>query len=118
MSGADVVDRQVEAYNAHDLEGFLACYAADVVVRSGAGEILLDGIDAVRQQYGSWFRDMPDIRAEVLHRLVRGSWVVDDERVSAPGAGLTMEALVAYRLRDSVIDRVVLLTPPTDQQAP
>jgi hypothetical protein len=111
MTAEDVVGRQVAAYNDHDLEAFLACYAADVLITSGTGQILLEGIDAVRQRYGTWFHDMPDLRAEIVGRLSRGSWVVDDERASAPSAGLEVQALVAYHVRGNVIDRVALMTP-------
>lgn len=76
MSAADVVARQVEAYNAHDLEAFASCYADDVVVTSGAGDVLLSGIAALRQQYGEWFSQMQDLSAEVVQRLTRGAWVV------------------------------------------
>lgn len=111
MSAADVVARQVEAYNAHDLEAFASCYADDVVVTSGAGDVLLSGIAALRQQYGEWFSQMQDLRAEVVQRLTRGAWVVDDEYATAKSVEFSMRALVAYRVRNGVIDRVLLMSP-------
>ncbi len=108
MATADTVARQVDAYNAHDLDAFLACYADDVVVTSGEGEVMLEGIAAVRAQYDEWFTQLPGLHAEVHHRIVRGAWVVDDEHATAQG--LDVEALVAYHIRDDRIDRVVLMT--------
>jgi hypothetical protein len=104
----DVVARQVEAYNAADLEGFLACYAPSVVIRSGEGVVLNEGLDAMRATYGGWFGSLPGLHAEVLARLERGSWVVDEEHVTAEG--LDVRALVAYRVRDGLIDQVVIMT--------
>ena len=40
--------------------------------------------------------------------MERGSWVVDEEHVTAQG--LDMRALVAYRVRDDLIDQVVIMT--------
>jgi hypothetical protein len=114
MTAADTVSRQVAAYNAHDLEGYLACYADDVVVTSGDGEVLMEGLAAVREQYAVWFEQLPDLHAEVRHRLELGSWVVDDEHATA--TGLDLEALVGYHVRGDRIDRVVLMT--TEQEGP
>lgn len=114
MTAADIVARQAEAYNAHDLEAFLSCYADDVVVTSGDGDRLIGGIEAVRAQYGVWFSELPDLHAEVRNRLQLGSWVVDDEHATA--TGLDVEALVAYHVRGDRIDRVVLMTAESEGQ--
>ena len=52
----DVVDRQVAAYRGRDLERFLGCYAADVKIRDFDGTVLMDGLEAMRGQYGPLFR--------------------------------------------------------------
>jgi uncharacterized protein (TIGR02246 family) len=108
MAAADTVARQVDAYNAHDLEAFLSCYTDDVVITTGNGDVILDGINAVREQYAVWFTELPDLHAEVHVRLERGTWVVDDEHATA--TGLDLETLVAYHVTPGGIDRVVLMT--------
>jgi uncharacterized protein (TIGR02246 family) len=109
MAAADIVARQVDAYNAHDLEAFLACYTDDVVVTSGNGDLLLEGGEAVRDQYGVMFERLPDVQVTVRHRIELGAWVVDDEHVTA-AAGFEIEALVAYHVPGDHIDRVVVMT--------
>jgi uncharacterized protein (TIGR02246 family) len=108
MSASDTVARQVDAYNAHDLDAYLACYTDDVVVTTGHGDVLLEGIDAVREQYDEWFTQLAGLHADVHHRIERGDWVVDDEHAVAHG--LDVEALVAYHVLDGRIDRVVVMT--------
>jgi hypothetical protein len=108
MSASDTVARQVDAFNAHDLEGYLACYAADVLVTTGHGEVLLEGIDAVREQYDEWFTQLAGLHSTVHHRIERGDWVVDDEHATADV--LDVEAMVAYHVTDDRIDRVVVMT--------
>jgi len=108
VSASDVVARQAEAYNAHDLEGFLACFAPDVVIRSGDGTVLTEGIDAMRTTYDGWFQSLAGLRAETIDRVEHGPWVVDKEHVTAQG--LDMEGLLAYRVRNGLIDRVVMMT--------
>jgi len=62
----------------------------------------------MRATYAEWFGSLPGLRAEVVNRVERGSWVVDEEHVTAQG--LDMRALVAYRVRDDLIDQVVIMT--------
>jgi hypothetical protein len=104
----EVVDRQVEAYNAQDLESFVACYSAEVTIRDGHGRVLMSGLDAVRREYGEWFAAHPEVHVEVVGRLVSDAWVVDHERITV-GDGV-MSALVGYHVAEGVIEAVVLLS--------
>jgi hypothetical protein len=106
-----VVDRQLEAYNSHDLESFLACYSRDVTIRDRHGEVLMSGVDAVRGEYADWFAAHPDVRAEVTSRLVSGALVVDEELITMTGS--VISALVCYHVADGVIDAVLLLSEAT-----
>src|SRR5215468_9740376 len=92
----DAVDRQVAAYRDRDLERFLGCYATDVKVRDFDGNVLMDGLEAVRGQYGPAFRNSPQLQVDIPRRIVAGF---------PP----TMHAAVIYRVRDGLIHDVVLL---------
>jgi hypothetical protein len=107
MSAAEVVSRQVEAYNARDLDRFLACYSPGVVIRSGDGTVLMQGHDAMREAYGERFAQ-GGLHAEILNRVELGSWVVDEEHVTAED--LDLRAVVAYEVGDALIERVVMIT--------
>lgn len=105
-AGADtpevVVERQLAAYNAHDLEAFLATYAEDVELERG-DEVFV-GIEAMRARYGPIFA-AGRCRAVISARMRQGEWIVDHE--TAYGLGPEpVEVLVAYRVRGGVIDRV------------
>ena len=102
------VQRQLDAYNAHDLEGFLACYATDVVIRHGNGEVLTSGHEQLRADYGQLFEQQPDVHAVVVNRVQAGEWVVDEERVTMRGREL--HALVGYRVDGDLIRDVVMMT--------
>ena len=103
------VQRQLEAFNAHDLDGFVACYATDVVIRHGDGRELIRGHDGMRGFYGPFIND-PALHAEVANRLQSGDWVVDEEHtVWTDGRA---DALVAYEVRDGLIQTMVMLGGP------
>ncbi|MFI5529420.1 nuclear transport factor 2 family protein [Kitasatospora sp. NPDC051853] len=102
----EVVERQLTAYNAHDLDAFAATYAEDVVVtRRGADP--LRGREALREVYAGQFA-AARCRAEILGRLTEGEWVVDHELAHGVAAD-PVRVLVAYRVRDGLIDRVDFL---------
>jgi hypothetical protein len=103
------VQQQLDAFNAHDLDGFIACYASDVVVRHGDGREILKGHDGMRGFYGPFIND-PKLHAEVVNRLHSGDWIVDEEHTVWTGGDV--QALVAYEVRDGLIHTMVMLGGP------
>ena len=108
----DVVDRQIAAFRGRDLERFLGFYAADITIRDFDGNVLMDGLAAMRGQYGPLFRDSPELAVEVPRRSVVGDFVIDEEQISGfnlDGFPSSMSAAVVYRVRDGLIQDVVLV---------
>lgn len=103
----DVVERQLAAYNAHDLDAFSATYAEDVrIARRDGSE--LHGRAQLREAYAGQFAQ-GRCRAEIAGRLAEGDWVVDHE-IAHGVADSPVRVLVAYRVRDGLIDRVEFLS--------
>ncbi len=70
-STAEVLaQRQLDAYNGHDLEAFVACYAPGVEVRTfpGAGPPDFAGHEALRARYGPMFEQGDPRRAPQANR--------------------------------------------------
>lgn len=111
-SVTDVIDRQIEAYLNRDVESFLACYAPESKITDLEGNVLMD-LDAMREQYGSLFRDSPDLTARIANRIVVGDVVIDEEEIHGvrrPGRPTDVHAAVAYHVSADKIDRVVFLS--------
>jgi hypothetical protein len=105
----DAVETQVQAYNSHDLEAFVSCYAEDVVVEDGDGNVLIRGRAGMRERYGRLFSESPSVQAEIPTRIRLGRYVVDEEHVTGRSGG-DLHAVVVYRLDDDgLIDRVLFL---------
>jgi hypothetical protein len=103
----DPVQAQVDAYNARDIDAFVAAYAEDVVIVDSSGRMIMSGQDTIREEYGVLFEASPDLRAEIVGRVSAGAWTVDHERVSRGEE--TRELLVAYLVADKLISRVMML---------
>ena len=109
---AELAARQLAAYNAADLEAFVACYHEDVRVLRGEEESLR-GREALRERYRGLFEDW-SFGAEVPQRLHLGQHCVDYEtwwRI-APDSDERMEGavLVRYMERDGLIGLVQFLS--------
>lgn len=102
---AELAQRQLDAYNAHDLEAFVACYHPQVEVRDfPAGTLRLDGIAAFRARYADVLA-RPGLRAEVVRRIAQGAVVIDEERVTGLREGV-VSAVALYEVEGDLIRRV------------
>ncbi|MFJ9517940.1 nuclear transport factor 2 family protein [Kitasatospora sp. NPDC101801] len=102
----EVVERQLTAYNNHDLDAFVATYAEDVTVHRADGN-RLEGRQALRDRYAGQFA-VGRCRAEIAGRFSEGNRVVDHE-IAHGLADQPVRLLVVYRVRDGLIDRVDFL---------
>jgi hypothetical protein len=102
----DIVQAQLDAYNAQDLDAHCACFADDVVSADLNGEITLRGIDAYRAKYRQVFADFPKNRVELAGRIVLGDTVIDHERVFRDGVTEAFQVLAIYTLAGGKIARV------------
>jgi hypothetical protein len=93
----DPVQAQLDAYNTHDVDAFLDCYAPEAVIRHADGRVLMRGHEEIRARYERLFADNPDVTAEVPTRIQAGDWVVDEEKA------------VGYEVRGDLIQSVVMM---------
>ena len=106
MNPAHLVQRQLDAYNARNLQAFVACYSPDVqVYRPPAAVAAMTGSAALADFYARHRFNLPDLHAELLNRMVLGNKVVDHERVSGVREQ-PFEAAVVYELDGAHIRRV------------
>ncbi len=71
-----VVQGQIDAYNARDLERILTYYAPDGVVRDAAeGRFTIRGIDEIQSLFEEVFAANPDLHADTPAIFGVGEWV-------------------------------------------
>lgn len=102
----EVIQRQLAAYNAKDIEGFLATYAIDAEQCTLHGERLAKGHAEMRPRYLARFAE-PDLNARLISRTVMGNVVVDLELITRnfpEGLG-TMEMLCIYEIAHGLIQK-------------
>jgi len=108
-NAAAAIDRQVDAYNARDIDAFAACYADDLVIVDAAGAEQTRGRAQLVEQYGPWFARNPKLHADVVSRIEIDSYVIDAELVTGTPDG-DIQAVAIYHVGDDgLIDRVQFL---------
>ena len=103
MNPEAVVQRQLEAYNARNLERFLAEYSENVrVYRPPAVEPSIAGKVAFGEFYATQRFNHAGLHAELLNRIVLGRKVIDHERISGVREQ-PFEVAVVYEIVDDII---------------
>ena len=105
---AAVVQRQVDAYNAHDLERFAATYAEDAELFDlpDAATPRVSGRESIRADYGALFRDFPNLRCVIVNRAIEGAYVFDQEMCTFDPSEQSVRATAIYLVEGSLIKRV------------
>ena len=75
-----VVQRQLDAYNARDIDALLATYAPDARQFEHPATLLATGAADMRARMAQRFGE-PNLHARLLQRVVMGNIVIDHEEV-------------------------------------
>ena len=103
MTSEAPVQRQLEAYNARDLERFLREFSDDVrVYRMPGHELFLQGKAAFSAHYAANRFNLPHLHAEIVNRMVLGKTVIDHERITGVREQ-PFEVAVVYEVDDGLI---------------
>jgi len=101
-----VAQSLVDAYNARNMDGIIAAYAADSTAYSlPDGKVMLKGHDAIRKKFAAAIGPKMDLKVEVVSRIVDGKFVIDKEKISGTANGKPIEffGTVIYEITDGLI---------------
>jgi uncharacterized protein (TIGR02246 family) len=108
----ELIDAQLEAYRARDLERFLAFFARDVAVTDFEGNVLMQGLEGMRENYAPLFDNSPELTVEITSRIETGPFVVDLEHLEGfnhPPYPQVFDAACVYRIVDGTIIAMKIL---------
>ena len=111
LSPLAVVQAQLDAYNAKDLDALMRTYAPDAQQFALHGGLLAEGHAQIRPRYQERFAE-PGLQARLLSRQVAGNFVTDLEIVTRdfPEGPGTVEMLCVYEVVDGRIVRASFAT--------
>ena len=106
MSNLDVAQKQLDAYNAQDLDTYVTYFTEDCIVSGLNGTPTETSRAAIKARYAKAFAQFPQNKAELKNRIVVGNTVVDHELVIRAPGGEQFEIIAIYTFRDGLIARV------------
>jgi hypothetical protein len=111
LAPATIVQRQLDAYNAHDLEALLTVYAEDAQMFEHPDKLLASGTAQLRERFAARFLE-PNLHATLLNRTVMGSIVVDHEEVQRtfPEGPGKLKLLMIYAVQNGRIAKAWVIT--------
>lgn len=101
-----VVQRQLDAYNARDVDALLAVYADDAELYEHPDKLLARGSAALRERFSMRFQE-PNLRATLMRRIVMGETVIDHEEVTRtfPEGPGRIQLIMIYEVKSGRITR-------------
>ena len=103
-----VADAQLVAYNARDMEAYLALFHADAVLINLPDQtVVAEGLGAIREMYTARFAT-PGLRCDVHHRSEIGNIAIDRETVHTDGSP-PVDILAMYEVTGGKIARIFFI---------
>jgi len=110
LTPEQVVARQLDAYNARNIDMFMDFWAEDAEIYQHPDTLLAKGYGDIRARHVVRFLE-PNLRAHLVNRVVMGNRVVDVERVTRDftnGKG-DMDVVAIYDVQDGMIKKAWFL---------
>ncbi len=108
LDPATVVQRQLDAYNAHDVDALMAIYSEDIQHFEFPSTLVATGAAQVRERLSVRLQE-PDLHARLVSRMAMGNLVIDQEVITRnfpepEGIG-TIELIAMYEVHGERIVR-------------
>jgi hypothetical protein len=104
MTPEEIIQQQLDAYNARDMNALLATYAEDAQQFEHPAKLVARGLAQIRERMATRFQE-PNLHARLIKRAVMGNVVIDHEEITRtfPEGNGTIELVAIYQVRDGKI---------------
>ncbi len=103
-----LVQQQLNAYNARNMEAFLAPYSDSVELFEFPNIPYAKGKEAMRKAYTGLFEQVKELHCHVVERIAEGNTIIDHEYVTGFG-GQTLKAIAVYKIENGKIQKVYFI---------
>ena len=105
------IQRQLDAYNTHDIDALMASYAEDAQQFEHPSKLLANGSAQIRERFVAGFK-VPNLHARLLKRIVAGNFVIDHEQVTRmfPEGTGKIELVAMYEVQHEKIAKAWFIT--------
>lgn len=108
-----VVQKQLDAYNARDIDALMRTYSPDIELFEHPAKLLAKGALQVRERQAVRLAE-PNLHAKLINRMVMGNIVIDQEVVTRtfPEGPGQIELIATYEVQEGRIARAWFIFGP------
>ena len=111
MTPSEIAQRQLDAYNARDIDRFCLYFSDQIRVFNGrTNELLFEGGDVFKARYVERFKT-PNLHCTLISRIAMGNIVIDHESVLGIKEGEAVEVIAFYTIDHEEIVEVKFFSP-------
>ncbi len=109
MTAEQIVQKQLDYYNAHDIDGFISTYHPEIeIFNLFDGTSMIKGLEAMRTRYTERFQ-VSKAHAKLENRIVIGNKVIDHEHVTFADREGLVKAVAVYEVKEELINKVYFI---------
>lgn len=111
MTPEQIVQRQLDTYNARDIEGFMSLMSDEVSLYNlGDSKAISTGHKAVEAIYQNLFDKSPKLLSVLENRIVMGNIIIDHEKITGRmGNDEALELTVIYEIDGQKIHKITVV---------
>jgi imidazolonepropionase-like amidohydrolase len=99
-----VIQRQVNAYNARNINAFLDTYADNIQLYNFPDSLIGSGKEKMKEMYEGFFKSSNNLHCKIVDRIKLNNTIIDHELVTFNGK--TIEGVAIYEVKDGKIIKV------------
>ncbi len=103
-----LVQQQLNAYNARDIDAFLAPYSDSVAIYDFPGKISVKGKAEMRKAYAGMFQNIKNLHCQLVNRIIQDNTVIDHESITGFGPNL-VSGIAIYKIAKGKIAEVYFI---------
>ncbi len=111
LSALQVVQEQLDAYNARNIDAFAAVFHENVeFVEFSNGTTTIKGKAEMVERFTKFFEDNPELQSNLSSRMVIGNKVIDHEKITGLSNRTGVyELVVIYEVKEGLINKVTTI---------
>jgi len=111
MTPEQVVQENVDFYNARDIEKFMSSFSTDIALYSFSNPLpSLVGLNQIRKFYDELFQSSPQLHSTIIKRITFDNKVIDHESiVGRKGSDEIIELVLIYEVKKNKICKITVI---------
>lgn len=106
FSDTDIVNIQLNAYNAGNIDAFMHTYSRSVKVYTFPDELRFSSFESMKLHYEKFFKENPNLYCTIQKRIEQNRYIIDQEKVTGVSNSQILRASTIYELRNGKIQKV------------